>query len=173
MPKTNQKAAVKAGPDLPPGNNISEWLGHRVYPSVRLDVSSFVGKSFGTCPFLSEALRQSTSCIKNENSFGVCTVNAASNGAAQDWLACPYRVISSGLVTSACQRIFGQTDVPQPVPVTLLQVPAELASFKRESPRRHIRVRLLPGETWRRDFCCWHAEVAGDVVRRDPCRNSQ
>ena len=128
MPKT--KGAVKPETDLPPGNYISEWLGHRIYPSVRLDITSFVGKSFGTCPFLSEALRQSTACIKNENSLGVCTVNATSNGAAQDWLACPYRVISSGLVTSACQLIFGQAEVSPPVPVTLLQVPAELASFK-------------------------------------------
>jgi hypothetical protein len=98
---------------------------------VRLDVSNFVGKSFGRCPFLSEALRHSTDCVKRENSLGVCTVNAASNGAAQDWLACPYRVISSDLVRSACQRIFGQMDIPQPIPVTLLQIPAELANFKK------------------------------------------
>jgi hypothetical protein len=132
MSKT--KVAVKPDAQLPPGNYISEWLGHRIYPSVRLDISTLAGKSFGACPFLSEALRQSTSCIKNENSLGVCTVNAASNGKPQDWLACPYRVISSGLVTSACQLIFGQAEVSPPVPATLLQVPAELANFKERVP---------------------------------------
>ncbi|HEV2578273.1 MAG TPA: hypothetical protein VGU25_13785 [Acidobacteriaceae bacterium] len=130
-PKT---AKVTPENELPPGNYVSEWLGHRVYPSVKMDVSQFLGKSFGSCPFLSEALQKPTTCVKNENSFGVCTVSSGSNGSIQDWLACPYRVISSDLIKSACERIFAQTDVVQPVPVTLLQVPPELQKFKETIP---------------------------------------
>ena len=99
-----------------------------------MDVREFSGKSFGNCPFLSEALRQTSRCIKNENSLGVCTVNTSSNGPAQDWLACPYRVISSDLVKVACARIFGNTgeELSQPIPATLLSVPAERDKFKAE-----------------------------------------
>lgn len=119
---------------LPPGNYISEWFGHRLFPIVRMDVRDFLGKGFGNCPFLSEALRQPSRCIKNENSVGVCTVSASSNGPPQDWLACPYRVISSDLVKIACARIFGKTgqEVSQPIPATLLGVAAERDKFKTE-----------------------------------------
>lgn len=151
MPKAIKQAEIKKESELPPGNYISEWVGHRIYPTVRLDVSTFIGKSFGKCPFLSDALRQQTNCVKNENSFGVCTVNSVSNGAAQDWLACPYRVIASGLINSACERIFGEENVLQPVPVTLLQVPAELASFKDK---------VLPGTS---GYVFFQAKLGGEI----------
>jgi len=122
---------VKRVPRAEIGNPISEWLGHRIFPTVRLDASSFQGDAFGECPFLSEALKRRTECVKKGNSFGVCTVSASSNGPRQDWLACPYRVISSDLVRSACARIFGDQDAPAPVPATLLQDKRALGRFRR------------------------------------------
>ena len=68
-----------------------------------------------------------------------------------DWLACPYRVISSGLVTSACQLIFGQAEVSPPMPVTLLQIPAELASFKE---------RVLDGTS---GYVFFQAKLGGEI----------
>ena len=119
---------------MTPGNYISEWFGHRIFPEVRMDVREFTGDGFGNCPFLSEALRQTNRCIKNENSLGVCTINTSSNGSSQDWLACPYRVISSDLVKVACARIFGNAgeEVSQPIPATLLSIASERDKFKAE-----------------------------------------
>lgn len=108
---------------LPPagkGNYISEWLGQRIYPVVRLDVRRFPKSGYETCPFLSTVLRSPTKCVKNENSLGVCTINTASNGPRQDWLACPYRVIDSGIVTDACEKIFSSTPPARPTPASLL-----------------------------------------------------
>jgi hypothetical protein len=112
------------------GNFVSEWLGHRIFPNVRLHGDYFAGPGFGTCPFISAAVRETTRCIKPDNSFGVCTVNSPSNGLPQDWLACPYRVISSTLVKDACARIFNLTKAYQPVPVTLFASRPELQKFK-------------------------------------------
>lgn len=115
------------------GNHISEWLGHRIYPSVRLDVSAFTGAHFGSCPFLTEALGQSTKCVKSENSFGVCSVSSVSNGPTQDWLVCPYRVVSGEIVAQACRLIFGvAAQDKRPKPVTLLKVEGELDQLKRQ-----------------------------------------
>jgi len=115
------------------GNHISEWLGHRIYPTVKLDVSTFTASDFGSCPFLTEALGQKTNCVKSENSFGVCSVSSVSNGLIQDWLVCPYRVVSSDIVRRACQLIFGQTAAEkQPKPVTLLKAETELSKFRQQ-----------------------------------------
>lgn len=102
------------------GNYISEWLGQRIYPDVRLDVRKFPKIGYEICPFLSAVLRTATKCVKNENSLGVCTINAASNGPRQDWLACPYRVIDSGIVTDACEKIFSSKPPARPFPASLL-----------------------------------------------------
>lgn len=110
-----------------PGNYVSEWFGQRLYPDVRLDVAAVTGDAAARCPFLSDVLHRSTQCVKNENSKGVCTISSSSNGPRQDWLVCPYRVISSPIVTQACQRIFGLVDAIEPVPVSILRDPDELA----------------------------------------------
>lgn len=130
MPKSKTAQGVER--ESTSGNYISEWLGHRIFPQVRLDTELFSSAQFGRCPFLTQALRQPQQCIKNENSFGVCTVNSASNGSRQDWLVCPYRIISSDLVREAARYIFQVADARamQPVPVTLLESDAELAKFK-------------------------------------------
>jgi len=130
-PKNNSNQIGARSADL--GNHISEWLGHRIFPSVKLDISSFTGSDFGSCPFLTEALGQTARCVKSENSFGVCTVSSASNGRVQDWLVCPYRVVSSNIVQQACHLIFGKSATnAQPKPVTLLSVDTELERFKSE-----------------------------------------
>src|SRR6266853_271932 len=100
------------------GNFISEWFGQRVFPVVRLDVKALRHDS---CPFLSDVLEDSTACVKNENSKGVCTISSASNGPRQDWLVCPYRVIDSEIITGACERIFGSKLSARPTAASLLE----------------------------------------------------
>lgn len=101
------------------GNYVSEWFGQRVYPDVRLEYSQVSGKNAGKCEFLSRVLGNKTNCVKNENSLGVCTVNAGSNGIRQDWLACPYRVIDSDILVLSCEKIFGNKmdGVPMAAPL--------------------------------------------------------
>lgn len=111
------------------GNYVSEWFGQRIYPNVRLDVGAVTDANAGKCPFLSDVLHRSTNCTKNENSKGVCTISSSSNGPRQDWLVCPYRVISSSIVTRACQLIFGLAEPVEPVPVSILKVDDELQRF--------------------------------------------
>ncbi|NRT55434.1 hypothetical protein [Sphaerotilus uruguayifluvii] len=111
------------------GNYVSEWFGQRIHPEVRLDYTAISGTNAGKCPFLSEVLHHQTNCVKNENSKGVCTISSSSNGHRQDWLVCPYRVISSSIVTRGCQLIFGLTEPVEPVPVPILNTGEELARF--------------------------------------------
>lgn len=111
------------------GNFVSEWFGQRIYPTVRLDAAEVSGEHTGRCPFLSEVLHNESKCVKNANSSGVCTVSSVSNGPRQDWLVCPYRVISSDIVRRACQLIFGLEQEVTPVPVIILERLEELQSF--------------------------------------------
>jgi Restriction endonuclease NotI len=115
-----------------PGNFVSEWFGRRIYPTVRISPADFDQSGPASCPFLSDVLHEVASCVKSPNSVGVCTVSSASNGARQDWLVCPYRVISSDIVSQACQMIFGLTKAVTPVPVSLLKSPVELERFEAE-----------------------------------------
>jgi len=103
------------------GNFVSEWFGQRIYPEVRLDIAAVSGPQIGQCPFLGDVLQTLTPCVKNTNSAGVCTISSVSNGPRQDWLVCPYRVISSDIVRQSCQRIFGLPHGVTPVPVSVLQ----------------------------------------------------
>jgi hypothetical protein len=114
------------------GNFVSEWFGQRIYPKVRISPADFGQVGQASCPFLSDVLHQVTSCVKSPNSAGVCTVSSASNGARQDWLVGPYRVISSDIVRRACQMIFGLTKAVTPIPVSLLKSPVELDRFEAE-----------------------------------------
>jgi hypothetical protein len=117
------------------GNFVSEWFGRRIYPAVRISPADFVQGSPTCCPFLSDVLHAETACVKSTNSAGVCTVSSASNGARQDWLVCPYRVISSDIVSRACQTIFGLTHAATPLPVSLLKSEGELQRFEAEIGR--------------------------------------
>src|SRR5882672_1809915 len=111
------------------GNFISEWFGQRVFPLVRLDVKAL---RHGSCPFLSDVLEDSTACVKNENSKGVCTISSASNGPRQDWLVCPYRVIDTEIVTGACERIFGSKLSARPTAASLLESSRVRGSFRKQ-----------------------------------------
>ena len=133
MAKRKNSDSQLKGTGSESGNHISEWLGHRIYPTVKLDVSTFTGSDFGACPFLTEALGQKTDCVKSENSFGVCSVSSVSNGSIQDWLVCPYRVVSSDIVRQASRLIFGEAAAERlPKPVTLLKLEAELSKFRQQ-----------------------------------------
>ncbi len=112
------------------GNFISEWFGQRIYPLVRMDMTAVTGKKAGQCPFLTNILKTGTSCVKNENSLGVCSISSSSNGPRQDWLVCPYRVIDSEIVKQACALIFATLKEIQPLPVSILKREGELEKFK-------------------------------------------
>lgn len=120
------------------GNFISEWFGQRIYPRVQIRSPAFGKSGVGDCPFLSQVLHRQAPCVKSINSAGVCTVSSTSNGARQDWLVCPYRVISSEIVSRACQAIFGLAHAVTPVPVSLLQSADELKRFEAEVRRQRV-----------------------------------
>lgn len=111
------------------GNFVSEWYGQRIFPQVRLSVQAVSGANHGQCPFLGEILATPTPCVKNTNSAGVCTVSSVSNGQRQDWLVCPYRVISSDIVRRGCQLIFGLSEEVAAIPVPLLKHERTRARF--------------------------------------------
>lgn len=102
------------------GNFISEWFGQRIYPQVKLSNAAVTGKNWGICPFLSGIKRQRTECIKNENAYGVCTINSVGVDQRQDWLVCPYRVIDSDIVKAGCETIFQAASANVPIPVSIL-----------------------------------------------------
>jgi len=87
-------------------NFISEWFGHRIYPKVISTPKSLAEQKAHLCPFLSGAKGESTQCVKNTKSRGVCTISAMSNGPRQDWVACPYRVLDSKLLDAVATRLY-------------------------------------------------------------------
>lgn len=106
----------------PPGNFVSEWFGHRVYPKVIATADSLAGQRAESCPFLSAATGEDRTCIKKRDSSGVCTISSLSNGARQDWLVCPYRALSAEIIVNAVRRLFQVADtiVPFAVPAVTL-----------------------------------------------------
>jgi hypothetical protein len=98
----------------PPGNFVSEWFGHRVYPSIVTTEESVKDQQGEGCPFLSRAVGETRTCIKSEAAKGVCTISSVSNGTRQDWLVCPYRALSPDLVADAIQRLFNIPPALQP-----------------------------------------------------------
>lgn len=98
----------------PSGNFVSEWFGHRVYPTTVSSPQAITDQNTERCPFLSTAKGEDTSCIKNPKSKGVCSVSCVSNGPRQDWLVCPYRALNTEIVTGAIRRLFGLPDSSSP-----------------------------------------------------------
>lgn len=92
------------------GNFISEWFGHRIYPSVVPSVASVADQKAQRCPFLTTIKGQDQACVKNEKSKGVCTISTCSNGPRQDWVACPYRILNPDLVASIGRRLYAVGD---------------------------------------------------------------
>jgi hypothetical protein len=90
---------------IPP--HIAEWFGYRVFPTVAGGPDALRQQRSGACPFLSETLERITPCVKAENSKGVCTISASSNGTRQDWLVCPYRALDDNLLAAMVRRLYG------------------------------------------------------------------
>lgn len=93
-------------------NHIAEWYGHRVFPVVGATPQALTDQQAGRCPFLSEAVGQTTPCVKAPASQGVCTISSRSNGPRQDWLVCPFRALDEDLLDDAVRRLFGYAADP-------------------------------------------------------------
>jgi hypothetical protein len=102
--------------------HIAEWFGHRVFPTVDDHANARQDQRSQCCPFLSRVAETETACIKSENSRGVCTVSAGSNGSRQDWLVCPHRALDDDLLHAMVRRLFGLAagEVVRVLPVTNL-----------------------------------------------------
>jgi hypothetical protein len=135
------------------GNFISEWFGHRVYPTVRDTQASRRDQSGQTCPFLSAATDAPRACIKAEASKGVCTISSPSNVRRQDWLACPYRALSPELLNLAVRHLYGigKTSV-------LFITPAN--RLEDEDTRSAVHSRLAKGE---RIFVYFDRNLGGEL----------
>lgn len=88
------------------GNFVSEWFGYRTFPQVHGSKDALRAQTAGQCPFLTAATREKRECVKNPASYGVCTINNASNGIRQDWLVCPYRALDNDLIEDVVRRLF-------------------------------------------------------------------
>ncbi len=101
--------------------HVSEWFGHRVFPVVSGSDAALRDQRSRRCPFLTTALGEPELCVKTDNSAGVCTISARSNGPRQDWLVCPYRALDDVLMERMVRRLFhvaGSTEVlVRPAPV--------------------------------------------------------
>lgn len=95
-------------------NFVSEWFGHRVYPTVLSSAETVVDQRTERCPFLSAATGERRTCIKADASRGVCTISSSSNKVRQDWLVCPYRALSAEIVTGAVRRLFDMPESANP-----------------------------------------------------------
>lgn len=88
-------------------NHVAEWFGHRVFPIVASTPGALADQESGRCPFLTDVTGVANECVKSDNSEGVCTVSANSNGTRQDWLVCPFRALDPALLEDAVRRLFG------------------------------------------------------------------
>lgn len=94
------------GKKEPPGNFVSEWFGHRIYPVVRSSRASIADQKSERCPFLSVATGEERQCIKRRDSRGVCTINTLTGKKRQDWLVCPYRALNHEIIVGAVRQLF-------------------------------------------------------------------
>ena len=125
-----------AGPRSgPPGNFVSEWFGHRVYPGVVSSAESVADQQSERCPFLSAATNEHRQCIKAEAARGVCTISSISNGPRQDWLVCPYRALNDELVSRSTRQLFS-------VPAGVHPFVTPAVTLKHDDVRSDIAARL-------------------------------
>lgn len=106
--------------------HIAEWFGHRVFPTVADHANARRDQRAQRCPFLSRVAETEISCVKSENSRGVCTISAGSNGPRQDWLVCPHRALDDDLLHAMVRRLFniGSGQSVHVMPVTNLGDPS-------------------------------------------------
>ncbi len=110
----------KVPPKQTRGNFVSEWFGHRVYPSESIASGGLSDQQSSRCPFLSRVTGEEKSCVKPVSSLGICTISSASNGPRQDWLVCPYRALDDKLLEQVARRLFGRAASR---PLTILPAP--------------------------------------------------
>ena len=136
-----------------PGNYVSEWFGHRVYPAVIPSSQAMQDQQSERCPFLSTATQEYRTCIKAEASKGVCTINTLGTGGRQDWLVCPYRALSPEMIAAAIKRLF---DLP--VAHDPFSVPA--ISLIKEHVRQNVTERLTKLQP---TFIYFDAKMSGEL----------
>ena len=107
MSSARTKASNPVTPVAASRPHIAEWFGHRIFPTVSSGPTPIADQRSGRCPFLSQTLKETRQCVKAENSRGVCTISASSNGPRQDWLVCPYRALDAGLLADMVGRLYG------------------------------------------------------------------
>lgn len=99
--------------------HVAEWFGHRVFPVVADHVDAQADQIAQRCPFLSRVAERDMGCVKAENSRGVCTISAGSNGPRQDWLVCPHRALDDTLLHPMVRRLF---DLEETAPIHVAPV---------------------------------------------------
>ena len=135
------------------GNFISEWFGHRIYPSVVSTAKSLADQKAQLCPFLTAIKGQDQSCVKNEKSKGVCTISTCSNGPRQDWVACPYRILNPDLVASVGRRLY---DVDASTKLLAVAAPTLAEAAVRKSVKKCLA-------TGGRAFVYFDQKIGGEI----------
>lgn len=120
-------------------NYIAEWFGHRTYPVVAETGASLNDQEAERCPFLTEVTGSKSSCVKQPNSKGVCTISSTSNGLRQDWLACPFRALDVSMLHNAAHRLFGHSPDAD---VEITAVPV----LEQKEPADNLRDRVAAGK---------------------------
>jgi Restriction endonuclease NotI len=144
---------AKAPKREPPGNFVSEWFGHRVYPAVRSSPESIADQRSERCPFLSTATGENRTCIKAEASKGVCTISTLANRARQDWLVCPYRALNKEIVVGAVRQLFQVSLAIDPYACPAI-------TLTKQDVRDDILVRLNAGQ---HVFIYFDAKMSGEL----------
>ncbi len=119
-------------------NSISEWFGHRIYPTVSNASAAIKDQHAERCPFLSNAFSSERKCIKAANSRGVCTVSSEAEGRQMDWVVCPYRTLASPILEDSARRLF-RLEADQPM--ILIPAPALAKSENQERIREAVKRR--------------------------------
>jgi hypothetical protein len=148
-----KKARVAKATVETPGNFVSEWFGHRVYPAVVSTASSLLDQQNERCPFLTHATGEDRKCIKTDAAKGVCTISSVSNGPRQDWLVCPYRALNDDLISASIQRLFSLSTAARP-----FVTPA--VTLKRPEVRKDIIARIA---TDQRVFIYFDKKTSGEL----------
>jgi hypothetical protein len=147
------RASNPATPAAASRPHIAEWFGHRIFPTVSNGALPLADQRSGRCPFLSQTLQETRQCIKAENSRGVCTISASSNGPRQDWLVCPYRALDAGLLADMVSRLY---EVPPLDPVLIRPVVV--------LETEHGRAELLGGvHSGVRTFVYFQDKLGGEI----------
>lgn len=136
-----------------PGNFISEWFGHRVYPVVSTNPRMLLDQNRARCPFLSDATGENRECVKTPASKGVCTINSIGNGLRQDWLVCPYRALEPSLLQSCIHRLF---NINLDTSVLILPAP----TLQKGTVRQQLLLSLSMGN---RVFVFFQDKLGGEI----------